>query len=174
MIEKVFRIDINASAARVWDELTQRGAPHHAMFGTVLHTDWQPGAVLSYRDKSGKRTFVLGKVLEVDRPWRLVHTFRFAMEKDEPTLVVWELREKAGVTNVTVTHSRFKGETRTLKSVTTSWPAILQLYKTAIETGKAPLGARIKNGMMMSMAFMLPASTRTENALAQPLDAPPE
>ena len=91
------------------------------------------------------------------------------MEKDAPTLVVWELREVNGVTRVTVTHSRFEGETRTYKSVSTSWPAILGLYKTIIETGKAPPSARFKNGMMMSMAFMLPKSAGTAAALAEPL-----
>jgi uncharacterized protein YndB with AHSA1/START domain len=172
MIEKVFRIDINAPVQRVWDEITRRGVPHHAMFGTYLHSDMRPGSVMSYRDKSGRHTFVLGEVLEVVPPTRLVHTFRFSMEKDAPTLVVWELREAGGATRVTVTHSRFEGETRTLKSVSTSWPTILGLYKTVIETGRVPLGTRVKNGMMMGMTFMLPASAKTDTALAQPLHPP--
>ncbi|MDX2132854.1 MAG: SRPBCC domain-containing protein [Planctomycetota bacterium] len=166
MIEKVFSIDIKAGAQRVWDEITRSGSPHHAMFGTYLHGPIAPGAVLSYRNKRGTHTFVLGEVLEVDAPRRLVHTFRFSMEQDAPTLVEWRLTEQGGVTRVTITHSRFEGETRTLKSVTTSWPAILALYKAVIETGRAPAGARFKNALMMSMSFMLPKSARTEVALA--------
>lgn len=169
MIERVFEIDIAASAERVWEEITRRGVPHHAMFGTYLHADLTPGSVMTYRDKSGKRTFVLGEVLESQPPVRLVHTFRFAMEKDAPTLVVWELIEKDGGTRVRVTHSRFEGETRTLKSVSKVWPRILGLYKRQIERGRAPLGTRMKNGMMMGMSFMLPAVTKTERALELPL-----
>lgn len=169
MIEKVFTIDIDASPQRVWEEITRRGVPHHPMFGTYLHADLTPGSVMSYRDKSGAHTFVLGEVLEVAPPRKLVHTFRFSMEKDAPTLVEWDLAERPGGTRVTVTHSRFDGETRTYKSVSTSWVAILQLYKTTIETGTAPLGARFKNAMMMGMSFMLPAGAKTENALKQPL-----
>jgi uncharacterized protein YndB with AHSA1/START domain len=172
MIERVFSVDISAGAQRVWDEITRRGVPHHPMFGTYLHADLTPGSVMSYRDKSGKHTFVLGEVLEVDAPTRLVHTFRFSMEGDAPTLVVWELKENAGKTRITITHSRFDGETRTYKSVSTSWPAILGLYKTVIETGKAPFGTRLKNGLMMGMSFMLPKSARTDNALAMTLKVP--
>lgn len=169
MIERAFSIDIAAPVQRVWDEITKKGSPHHAMFGTYLHADLRPGAVMTYRNKKGTHTFVLGEVLEVDAPRRLVHTFRFSMEKDEPTLVVWELTQRDSGTRVTVTHSRFQGETRTYKSVITSWPKILGLYKTIIETGNAPAGKRFGNAMMMAMCFMLPKSARTENAVAMNL-----
>lgn len=172
MIEKVFEVEIRAGVQRVWDEITRRGVPHEPMFGTYLHTELTPGSVMTYRDKSGKHTFVLGKVLAVEPPTRLVHTFRFSMQKDAATLVEWNLRESAGVTRVTVTHSRFAGETPTYKSVSTSWPTILGNYKKLIETGKVPAGVRIKNSLMMGMSFMLPKSARTENAMAQSLEAP--
>jgi len=172
MIEKVFRIEIQAGAQRVWQEITRTGMPHHAMFGTYLHCDLKPGSTMTYRDRSGKHTFVLGKVLESDPPRRLVHTFRFSMEKDDPTLVTWELKERAGATEVTITHARFAGETRTYKAVATSWQRILVLYKSLIETGRVPAGVRVKNGLMMGMTFMLPKGALTENALAMPLDAP--
>lgn len=165
MIERAFSIEIKAGIQRVWDEITRKDAPHHAMFGTYLIGDLKPGTVMSYRDKSGKHTFVLGEVLEIDPPKRLVHTFRFSMEKDDPTLVEWNLSEKNGVTTVTVTHSRFEGETRTYKSVSTSWLKILGLYKTIIETGKVPVGTRMQNGMMMGMSFMLPKGASTEVAM---------
>ncbi len=167
MIERVFTIDIRAGAQRVWDEVTRAGTICHAMFGTVLHGEIAPGKVISWRSVDGKHTFVVGEVLEATPPTRLVHTFRFSMEPDPPTLVTWELRESAGVTRVTVTHARFVGETRTYKSVTSGWPRILALYKSAIETGSTPLGARLQNGMMRAMSFMLPKRARTENALKE-------
>ncbi len=170
MIERTFSIEIKAEPQRVWDEITARGVPHHAMFGTYLNTELTPGAVMSYRNKSGTHTFVLGKVLEVDPPRRLVHTFRFSMEKDDPTLVEWEFTPTQTGTKVTVTHSRFTGETRTYKSVSTSWPRILGLYKKVIESGQAPLDVRFKNGAMMGMTFMLPKSAKTEHALQQRLE----
>jgi len=165
MLERAFSVDINADVQRVWDEITRRGVPHQPMFGTFLHGDLSPGSVLTYRGKNGRNTFVLGEVFEVRPPSRLVHTFRFSMHKDAPTLVEWDLTPTATGTRVTVTHSRFEGETKTYKAVSTSWPKILGLYKTLIETGRTPLGTRLQNGMMSAMSFMLPKSVRTENAL---------
>ncbi|MFZ2874534.1 MAG: SRPBCC domain-containing protein [Phycisphaerales bacterium] len=172
MIEKVFSADINAPAARVWDEITRGGGPNHPMFGTYVFGDFAVGSVPTYRTRNGKRSFVLGEVLAVDKPRRLVHTFRFAMEDDASTLVTWELAEEGGRTRVTVTHSRFTGETRTLKSTQGGWPRILALYKAKIETGSVPLGARLRNTMLSLFEFMLPAKTRTEVALKADLRPP--
>lgn len=170
MIDKTFQIDIHAPIDRVWAELFKKGIPHHAMFGTYLHGDLSEGQTITYRNRSGSHTFVLGKVLEVDAPRRLVHTFRFSMQKDEPTLVEWTLEPRGESTRVIVNHSRFDGETKTYKSVETSWPKILGLYKTIIETGKAPRGTRVGNAMMMAMTFMLPRSARTAEALKANLE----
>lgn len=172
MIERAFSVEINAPAQRVWDELIRTGGPIHPMFGTYLYGEFAPGKVFSHRTRNGKRTFVMGEVLESVPPRRLVHTFRFAMEQDSPTLVTWELVETGGATKLTVTHSRFEGETKTFKSVTQGWPRILALYKSLIETGTVPFGARFQNGMMSAMAFMLPARTRTELALKETTKVP--
>jgi hypothetical protein len=82
MIDKVFSIDIHAPAQRVWDEITRTGGPIHPMFGTFLHGEFKVGSVISHRTRNGGRTFVMGEVLEVSPPTRLVHTFRFAMQDD--------------------------------------------------------------------------------------------
>lgn len=166
----VFSVDIKADVRRVWSELFRKGVPHHPMFGTYLHGELVAGAVLSYRDKSEAHTFVLGKVLEVKPPTRLVHTFRFSMIEDAPTLVEWQLKPHGEGTRVTVTHSRFAGQTKTYKSVETSWPKILRLYKQLIETGKVPVGTRLGNAVMMAMSFMLPAAAKTATAMGKPLE----
>jgi uncharacterized protein YndB with AHSA1/START domain len=164
MLERAFSIDIQAAPQRVWDEITKQGGPCHPMFGTYLRGEMRPGERFSFESKDGKHTFVIGEVLEAQPPHRLVYTFRFSMESDPATLVVWELRESGGVTRVTVTHSRFPGETKTYKSVTSGWPRILALYKSQIEKGATPLGARLQNGMMSAMSFMLPKTARSEHA----------
>ena len=97
---------------------------------------------------------------------RLVHTFRFTFKEDSPTLVVWELKELEGKTRVTVTHSRFMGETSTYKAISGGWPRILALYKAEIETGKAPIGPRVMNAIMGMTAFMMPKGAKTEVAMA--------
>lgn len=162
MIEKVFSIDIEAPVARVWQEITRTNARCRPMFGTMLLVKLEPGAPLRYRSMDGKQTFVAGEVVEVAAPTRLVHTFVFPNLPDAPTLVVWELTATTSGTRVTVTHSRFEGETKTYKAVYGSWPKILGLFKQVIEKGDVGAGTKFQQWMMGAMGFVLPRSLRTD------------
>jgi uncharacterized protein YndB with AHSA1/START domain len=162
MIEKVFTIDIAAPVERVWQEITRTNTRCRPMFGTMLLVKLEPGAPLRYRSMDGKFTFVAGEVVEVQAPTRLVHTFTFPNLPDAPTLVAWELTATTTGTRVTVTHSRFDGETKTYKAVYGSWPKILGLFKQVIEKGDVGVGTRLQHGLMNAMSFVLPRSLRTE------------
>lgn len=166
-MERVYRIEIQAPIERVFHEISKTGEACRPMFDTILHYEPTPGAPLAYRSQDGKRTFIVGEVVEILPPRRFAHTFAFTGVPDAPTLVTWDLEEvEPGKTRVTVTHSRFPGETKTLKTVDGSWPNILGLFKSVLETGTIPLGARIKFGMMRAMSFMLPRATLTSVAEA--------
>jgi uncharacterized protein YndB with AHSA1/START domain len=170
MIERVFTIDIAAPVERVWQEITRTGSRCRPMFGTVLFVKLESGAPLRYRSVDGKHTFVAGEVVEAVPPTRLVHTFVFPNLPDAPTLVAWELAATATGTRVTVTHSRFEGETKTYKAVYTSWPRILGLFKEVIERGDVGAGTKFQHALMGAMSFVLPKSLRTdvvEETLAQ-------
>ena len=110
----------------------------------------------------------LDELTEAVPPRRLVHTFVFPHLPDAPTLVEWDLVPTAKGTRVNVTHSRFEGETRTWKSVVSSWPKILDLYRCEIEAGDVPLGTKIQHGLMGALSFVLPRSLRTDVVEAHP------
>lgn len=173
MIEKVFSIDIEAPVARVWQEITRTNARCRPMFGTMLVVKLEPGAPLRYRSMDGRHTFVAGEVVEVAAPTRLVHTFVFPNLPDAPTLVAWELTATPSGTRVTVTHSRFEGETKTYKAVFGSWPKILGLFKRVIETGDVGAGTKFQHWLMGAMAGMIPESLRTEVVEAALAARPP-
>ncbi len=160
----VFSIDINAPIQRVWDEINRPGACP-AMFGTYRHGEMSPGLPHRYSNANGKYSFVLGEVIESAPPKRLIHTFRFTnYPEDEASLVTWDLSEIGpSSTRVQVTHTRFAGETKTYKSVSKGWPSILKGYKSMLETGSLPMGARVQFAMMNAMCFMLPKRMRTAN-----------
>ena len=172
-IERVFAIDIAAPVERVWQEITRVGVRCRPMFGTVLATTLTPGADLRYRSVDGRHTFVAGVILEVAAPRLLVHTFVFPNLPDRPTLVRWELAPTARGTRVTVTHSRFEGETKTFAAVRGSWPSILDLYRREIETGDVGAGAKCKLAMMGALSFLLPKSLRTPVVEAKLAADPP-
>lgn len=173
MIEKTFAIDIAAPVARVWDEITRRGKRCRPMFGTVLVTDLTPGSAIRWGSVDGKFTFVAGEVVDVAAPHLLVHTFVFPNLPDRATLVRWELSATATGTRVVVTHSRFEGETKTWRSVVTSWPSILRLYRQEIERGDVGAGTKVKLALMGAMGFLLPKSLRTDVVEAKLAKDPP-
>ena len=160
---QVHVVEIKAPVAEVWAEITKLKQIQKPMFNTVLETDFKPGSRMIYRSEDGKRVFIIGEVHEFVPPRRFVHTFRFTNLTETPTLVEWNLEEKAGVTRVTVTHSKFVDQKKTADSVRTSWVDILGNIKSVVETGGVPLKTRLIHGMMQAFMFMAPKETKREN-----------
>jgi uncharacterized protein YndB with AHSA1/START domain len=84
---------------------------------------------------------VVGKILEVDRPRRFVHTWRALWDADvsadPPSRVTWEIEPAGpGVTKLTLIHDEFPGETATYKRVAGGWMFVLSGLKTLLETGE--------------------------------------
>lgn len=173
MIEKVYRVEIAAPVERVWQEITRSGTRCRPMFGTVQLIDLRPGGQVRHRSVDGRHTFVAGEVVEVAPPRRLVHTFTFPNLPDAPTLVTWDLTPQGAGTLVTVTHSRFDGQTKTYKAIDGGWPTILRLYKQVVETGDVGAGTKLQQGLMGAMSFVLPKSLRTDVVEAKLAAQPP-
>lgn len=160
---QVHVVEIKAPVTDVWAEITKLKQIQKPMFGTVLDTDFQPGSRMIYRSEDGKRVFIIGEVHEFVPPTRFVHTFRFSNLPETPTLVEWTLEEKAGVTRVTVVHSKFVDQQKTADSVRTSWVDILNDIKAVVETGNVRLKTRLMLGMMSAFTFMAPKDTLRQN-----------
>jgi len=152
----VWKINIRASVQDVWAELTKRGIVQRAMFDTVLESDLKVGSKLAYRTPNGKRTFIVGDVLEADPPRRLVHTFAFIDLPDSPTRVMYELNDLGGSVELVVTHDQFEGETPTFKRVSGGWPSILNNLKCVVEHGQVPFRTRLQYAMMKAMMVFMP------------------
>ncbi len=73
------------------------------------------------------------------------------------------LEEKAGVTRVTVVHSKFVDQQKTADSVRTSWVDILNNIKAVVETGDVPMKTRFMLGMMKAFMFMTPKEMLRKN-----------
>ena len=166
-IKRTFQIDIKAPIERVWREITKQDERQRTMFDTMLEAEMAPGGKLRYRTVDKKMTPIWGEVVEIEAPRLFAHTFAFADMDDAPTLVRWELEQQGEMCRVTVTHSRFAGETKTLKSVSKVWPAILGRLKNVVEGRNIPVGARMQYAMMRWMSFMAPKGLRTENVEAK-------
>jgi len=160
---QVHVVEINASIAEGWAEITKLRQIQKPMFNTVLDTDFKPGSRMIYRSEDGKRVFILGEIKEFVPPTRFVHTFRFTNLHEAPTLVEWQLQQIGALTRVTVTHSKFMDQQKTADAVRTSWVGILANIKAVVETGNVPLTTRLKHALMSAFMFMAPKETLREN-----------
>lgn len=156
-------ITIAAPITTVWAEITKLGGRQRAMLDTVLRTTLEVGAPLYYTTEDGKRVFIVGRVVEVDPPYRLVHTQRLTMRDDPPTLVTWELAEIEGGTRVTLRHTGFPEGTRKLESVDRTWVVILRELKRLLETGDIGTAAKARYAAFRLFMWALPSGTRAEN-----------
>jgi uncharacterized protein YndB with AHSA1/START domain len=157
--DHVISIHIGVPIRRVWDEITKTGGIQRALYNTVLESDLKPGAKLRYYSPDRKRVFIVGKVVTVERPRKLAHTYMFTMDPAEPTLVTWELAEESGGTRVTITHSGWTTAHKAPHKVAAGWREILGLLKADLETGDIPLKTKIMYRVMGWFMFMMPKTT---------------
>ena len=174
MADLIQRIDVRASAEEVWAEITKLGAVQRAMMDTVLATTLEPGAPLRYTSRDGKRTFIVGRIIEVDPPRRLVHSFVLTTRSDPPTLVTWTL-DSLGPRSVrvTVTHTGYPEATPKLGDVDRTWAGILAQLKRVLEAGDVSPGTRAQYLLMRAFMWAMPAKTKTESVPVPDFDAVP-
>lgn len=169
--ELLHSITIAAPITSVWDELTRLdGKRHRAMMDTVLESALTVGAPLYYRSTDGKRVFVIGRVVAIEPPRLLSHTWRLTVRGgDDPwTLVSWTLDEVAGGTRVTLRHSGWPADTKRLDSVERTWQMCLDELKRLVETGDISTGLKIRYALMRAFMWAMPARTRAANAPEPP------
>ncbi|MDX2175028.1 MAG: SRPBCC domain-containing protein [Candidatus Sumerlaeia bacterium] len=160
----VFRIFIRGTIQRVWEEITRTDREQPCMFNMVLHTDGlRPGGRMQMRTKSGKFVGVVGDVLEFDPPRRYVHTFKFTNFDDPPCKVIYELVEKDGGVEFTMTLAELPKGTRTAKQMTQGGTMIVNTLKSVVETGRPSFGTRMLFVLFALMEPFTPKSQRTEN-----------
>jgi uncharacterized protein YndB with AHSA1/START domain len=163
--ELLFRIVIAADIERVWHELTKTDAAQGAIFNAWLHTrdGLAAGSPMQMRTGSGKRTLVVGEIVECDRPRRFAHTHRFTQYDDAPCEVRYELKPVDGGVEVTLRVSGVTAGSKTAKDMASGGAMIVNTLKTICETGQPSLGTRLMHLMFKHLEFVLPARTKSEH-----------
>jgi uncharacterized protein YndB with AHSA1/START domain/DNA-binding transcriptional ArsR family regulator len=150
---QVYRVYIKAPAAMVWEAITSPEWSHRYGYGGYVSFDLRPGGAFSAKaDERGMaggmpEDLLVGEVLEVDRPNRLVQTWHpvwspeFAAEP--PTRLTYQLREKDGITCLTLTHEVAGAPLAaeqvggTLEGAGGGWAEVLSDLKSVLETGSS-------------------------------------
>lgn len=163
MADKVYSIDIDAPAHKVWEQITSVGKVQRHIFDCVLDNN-TPGKKYLWHDAARKRAFVRGEIVEVTPPsaaggGRFVQTFKFTNLPDDYSLVTWEITPiDSNRTKVVVTHSKLDPMGKTIKQIEGGWPGILANLRSVCETGTIPFKTRAMYAMMGAMSFVLPKS----------------
>ena len=111
----------------------------------------------------GKAVAVIGRILEMDPPHRLVTTFRLTALPDPPSRVTYMLEEKDGGTEFSLITEQVLEGSKSEKSMASGSRFIVENFKAYIETGKVTFGARITLAMYALTAPLMPKSMRAEN-----------
>jgi uncharacterized protein YndB with AHSA1/START domain len=160
----VFKVLIKGTVDQVWRELTKTDELQKSMFNSRLHTPGlAPGNPLCMRSPSGRFTNVVGNILEVEKPVRFVHTFRFTTTDDPPSTVVYDLREVEGGVEFTLTVLDLPVGTKTEKQMRSGGNFIVNTMKSVVETGKPPLGPRLLFALFALMEPFGPAKAKSES-----------
>ena len=134
----VYTIFIRADIQAVWNglidgELTKR------YWGHSNESSWEEGAPWEHVRSDGSGTVdTRGRVIEIDPPTRMVWSWAFDSEADQPakrSRVAYELIALGPDTRLTVIHSELEPDSIMDKGVREGWPAVLSNLKSILETG---------------------------------------
>ena len=156
-------IEIAAPIEAVWAEITKLRGVQRPLMDTVLETSFQPGDPLYYKSRDGKRTFIVGRIVEVRPPVLLAHTQVLTTRDYAPTLVTWRLSSTtSGGTLVSVAHTGWADGVKGVDSVDSTWAWILRELKNVLEDGSVARSTAVKYALMRAFLWAMPAKTRTD------------
>ncbi|RWB01407.1 MAG: polyketide cyclase [Mesorhizobium sp.] len=102
-------------------------------------SEWTPGSKWEHIRANDKRTVELvGNVVEISPPTRLVITWANASQADDPSKasrVTFAIEEYDTMVRLTVSHDELEAGSGMAKGVSQGWPAVLSSLKSFLETG---------------------------------------
>lgn len=129
---------ILSTPAKVFEAITKPDVARR-YWGHENVSDWQPGSKWEHVRANDDRTVELvGKVIEISPPTRLVMTWANASQASDPesySRVTFEIEEYENMVRLTVTHDELEADSGMAKGVQKGWPAVLSSLKSFLETG---------------------------------------
>jgi len=129
---------INSTPEKVWNALIDPEVTRQYWWNHHNASDWNAGSRWEHRDyDDASRVDIVGKVVESDRPRRLVVTWALPPNennKEKTSRVAYDIESvKDGVVRLTVTHDELDSEM--FEMVSSGWPGVVSALKTLLETG---------------------------------------
>ena len=130
---------IRSTPEKVFEAIT-RPEIARRYWGHENVSDWQPGSSWQHIRADEQRTLQLvGKVIEVSPPTRLVITWANASQADDPdahSRVSFDIAPYDEMVRLTVTHDELEAGSGMAKGIQQGWPIVLSSLKSLLETGQ--------------------------------------
>ncbi|PSL55333.1 ArsR family transcriptional regulator [Saccharothrix carnea] len=133
--EFVYVTYIESTPERVWQALTDADVTAR-YWGHHNVSDWQAGSGWVHRRADGSGVDdVVGEVVEVDPPRRLVTTWADPATPEVTSTVTFRIEEYGRIVRLTVTHTGLADEADRAAAAS-GWAAVLSNLKSLLETGR--------------------------------------
>ncbi len=137
----VYVIYIRITAEKLWDALTKPEFTREYWAGTTQQSEWKKGSSWQALTPDG-RVWDTGEIVEIDRPRRLVLTWRNEhfpeMRAEGFTRLTYRLEPSGDAIKLTLIHEIDVEQSKLIGAVSQGWPMVLASLKSFLETG-APL-----------------------------------
>lgn len=164
----VYKVIIKAPIETVWSELVKTTAPRPFFWNSSWDTrDMASGNAYRMLSANGKTVGVVGEILEMEPPHRLVTSFRLTSLDDPTSQVTYTLKEVAGGTEFCLITDNVVAGSKSEKSMADGSRFIVDNFKAFVETGKVTFGARM---MLAMFRIMAPFAPKSMSADKWPLD----
>ncbi len=162
--KQVYKVLIKAPIDKVWSELVDTSRPRPFFWNGSWDTpSFAAGSPYRVSSNHGKAVAVIGRIVEMDPPHRLVTSFRLTALPDPPSRVTYTLAEKDGGTEFCLITEQVLAGSKSEKSMDSGSRFIVDNFKSWVETGQVTFGARVTLAMYSLMAPLMPKSMRAEN-----------
>ena len=131
---------IRSTPEKVFEAITRPDIARR-YWGHENVSDWKPGSQWEHvRANDQRKVELVGKVIEVSSPSRLVISWANASQASDPSAhsrVTFEVEEYEEMVKLTVTHDELEAGSGMAKGISKGWPVVLSSLKSYLETGRA-------------------------------------
>jgi len=160
----IYRVLIKAPIDRVWSELINTTSPRPFFWNSRWDTrEMAPGNGYRMVSANGKAVAVVGEILEIDPPHRLVTSFRLTANDEPSSRVTYTLSETPEGTEFTLITENVPAGSKSEKSMADGAKFIVENFKAWVETGKVTFRARVTLAVFSLLAPFTPSAMRAEN-----------